>query len=107
MDKHSEMRKRRLNSYGHIKRMEPSRFAKTVIVEFYENLNKAKIVSVKFISEIREEDLNAVQTDITDKNTLRHNFFDRKVGQMDKRKKTGTVLSVLSKRALSDKMQQV
>lgn len=61
-----------------------------------------------FISEIRE-DLNAVgatQTDITDKNTFRHKGFDRKVGQMDKRKKTGRVLSVLRKRALSEKMQQ-
>lgn len=74
------MRKRRLNSYGHIKRMEPSRFAKTLIVKFYINLNMAKIVRVKFISEIREEDLNAVdatQTDITDKNIFRHKVFDR------------------------------
>ena len=107
-DIHSDMRKRRLKFYGHIKRMEPTRLTKQ-IVEFYENRSKAKTETMKWISAIKE-DLDAagiIQADIVDRKTFRQKVFDWKVGQREKRKKTGTAWSDERKKAHSERMKQV
>ena len=68
---HSDMRKRRLKFYGHIKRMDPTRLTKQ-IVEFYENRSRAKLETIKWIAAIKE-DLKAAgitQIDISDRNTF-------------------------------------
>lgn len=103
---HSDMRKRRLKFYGHIKRMEPTRLTKQ-IVEFYENRSKAKTETIKWIAAIREDlkDAGIVQTDILNRKTFRQKVFDWKVGQRQKR--TGTTWTEERKRAHSERMKEV
>ena len=105
---HSDMRKRRLKFYGHIKRMKPTRLTKQ-IVEFYENRSKAKVETIKWIAAVKEDlrEANITQADILDRKIFRQKIFDWKVGQREKRKRTGAIWSDDRKRKHSERMKQI
>lgn len=105
---HSDMRKRRLKFYGHIKRMHPSRLTRQ-IVEFYENRSKAKTETMKWIAAIKHDLTSAsiTQEDIQDRKTFRQKVHAWEVGQTEQRKKTGTTWSDERKKAHSERMKAV
>lgn len=107
-DIHSDMRKRRLKFFGHIKRMDPTRLTKQ-IVEFYENRSKAKVETIKWIAAVKEDLKLAgiTQTDILDRKTFRRKVFDWKVGQREIVKRNGVAWSDDRKRVHSQRMKQV
>ena len=107
-DIHSDMKKRRLKFYGHIKRMEQTRLTRQII-EFYENRSKAKTETMKWIAAIREDlkEAGISQKDILDRKVYRNQIYDWKVDQMEKRKKTATPWTDERKKAHSERMKQV
>ena len=107
-DIHSDIKKRRLKFYGHIKRMNPSRLTKQ-IVEFYESRSKAKVETIKWIAAIKDDVKAAgiTQTDISDRKIYRQKIFDWKVGQREIIKRSGTAWSDERKTAHSERMKQV
>lgn len=107
-DLHSDIKKRRLKFFGHIKRMDPSRLTRQ-IVEFYENRSKAKVETIKWIAAVKEDLKSAgiTQTDIQDRKTFRQKIFDWKVGQRENTRRPGAAWSDERKRNHSERMKQV
>lgn len=105
---HSDMRKRRLKFYGHIKRMESTRLTKQII-EFYETRSKAKTETIKWIAAIKEDLKLAsiTQTDILNREIFRQKIFDWNIGQKETVRRPGTTWSDERKKAHSERMKQV
>lgn len=63
----------------------------------------AKTETMKWISALKEDAASITCTDISDKKSFKHNFFDWKSGLRAKHQKTGTVWSDKRKRAHSER----
>ena len=106
---HSDIRKRRLRFYGHIKRMDSNRLTKQ-IVEFYENRSKAKTDTMKWIGEIKTDLKMAGITpeDVQNRKIFRSKIHKWQVDREEKpKKKTGTTWSEERKEAHSKRMKEI
>ena len=85
---HSDIRKRRLKFYGHIKRMTSNRLTKQII-EFYENRSKAQVDTVKWTGEVKNvlKLAGITQEDILNRDIFRSKVHKWQVDQEDKPKK--------------------
>lgn len=106
---HSDIRKRRLKFYGHIKRMDSNRLTKQII-EFYENRSKAQVDTIKWIEEVKNDLILAgiTQEDFLDRDIFRKKICEWQVDQEDKpKKKTGSTWTDERKAAHSQRMKEI
>ena len=108
-DIHSDIRKRRLSFYGHIKRMNANRLTRRIL-EFYENRSKAATDTIKWMGEIKKDLKLAgiTQEDIQDRKIFRSKIHSWKVDQDDApKKKTGRPWTEERKEAHSKRMKEI
>ena len=106
---HSDIRKRRLRFYGHIKGMNPDRLTKQ-IVDFFYNRSKAKTDMMKWVGEIKTDLKLAGITpeDVQNREIFRSKIHKWQVDQEEEpKKKTGTTWSEERKEAHRKRMKEI